>query len=100
LLQQIQSHPGLVILASNFKTNIDTAFTRRLESIIEFEMPSYNERLKLWRNNLAKNIEIAKDVNLKKSHQDFNLKLTLQNANSIKNITSQEIKLYMQTKGL
>lgn len=64
LLQRIENHPGLVILASNFKTNIDTAFTRRFQSIIEFEVPSSQERLQLWENNLPKGIKIAEDVNL------------------------------------
>lgn len=64
LLQRIENHPGLVILASNFKANIDAAFTRRFQSIIEFEVPTYNERLQLWKNNLPQGIKIAEDVNL------------------------------------
>ncbi len=50
LLQRIESHEGLVILASNFKGNIDTSFTRRFNSIIEFENPGIEERIKLWEN--------------------------------------------------
>ena len=73
LLQRIESHPGLVILASNFKSNIDAAFIRRFQSIIEFEMPSYNERLQLWSNNLPKNIEIAEDVNLKELSKKYDI---------------------------
>ena len=73
LLQRIESHPGLVILASNFKSNIDAAFTRRFQSIIEFEIPSYNERLQLWSNNLPKNIEIAEDVNLKELSKKYDI---------------------------
>jgi len=73
LLQRIENHPGLVILASNFKTNIDTAFTRRFQSIIEFEVPSYNERLKLWQNNLPKGIRIAEDVNLNELSKKYDI---------------------------
>lgn len=73
LLQRIENHPGLVILASNFKTNIDTAFTRRFQSIIEFEVPSYTERLQLWENNLPKNISIAEDVNLKELSKKYDI---------------------------
>ena len=58
LLQRIESHPGLVILASNFKSNIDTAFTRRFQSMIEFELPTNKERLALWQNNLPKHIAL------------------------------------------
>ncbi|OXB06237.1 ATP-binding protein [Flavobacterium pectinovorum] len=73
LLQRIENHPGLVILASNFKTNIDTAFTRRFQSIIEFEVPSYSERLKLWQNNLPKGIRIAEDVNLSEISKKYDI---------------------------
>jgi AAA+ superfamily predicted ATPase len=73
LLQRIENHPGLVILASNFKTNIDTAFTRRFQSIIEFEVPSHNERLQLWENNLPKGIRIADDVNLNELSKKYDI---------------------------
>lgn len=73
LLQRIENHPGLVILASNFKTNIDTAFTRRFQSIIEFEVPSYSERLLLWKNNLPKGIRIAEDVNLNELSKKYDI---------------------------
>ena len=52
LLQKIEAHPGLVILATNFKSNIDPAFTRRFQSIVDFELPTYEERVRLWKNNL------------------------------------------------
>jgi hypothetical protein len=39
LLQKIEDHPGLVILASNMKSNIDEAFTRRFQSMIHFPVP-------------------------------------------------------------
>ncbi|WP_298420560.1 ATP-binding protein [uncultured Kordia sp.] len=48
LLQRIESHSGLVILASNYRSNIDKAFTRRFQSIIEFENPGVEERRTLW----------------------------------------------------
>lgn len=65
LLQRIEAHPGLVILASNFKSNIDSAFIRRFQTIIEFELPGIRERLALWKNNLPENIplETAIDIN-------------------------------------
>lgn len=48
LLQRIEEYDGLLILASNFKNNIDEAFLRRFHNIIHFPMPNANERLKLW----------------------------------------------------
>ena len=65
LLQRIEGHPGLVILASNFKSNIDTAFTRRFQTIIEFQSPTPDERIKLWQNNLPAGIPLEEAVNLR-----------------------------------
>jgi AAA+ superfamily predicted ATPase len=58
LLQRIESHAGLVILASNMKSNIDSAFTRRFNAIIEFDNPTAQERLILWKNNIPGNIQL------------------------------------------
>ncbi|VXB29505.1 ATPase family associated with various cellular activities (AAA) [Flavobacterium sp. 9AF] len=73
LLQRIENHPGLVILASNFKSNIDSAFTRRFQSIIEFEMPLYNERIQLWENNLPKGIKMSKEVCIKELSKKYDI---------------------------
>ncbi|RAJ06522.1 ATPase family protein associated with various cellular activities (AAA) [Chitinophaga skermanii] len=48
LLQRIENYNGLVILATNFKNNIDPAFSRRFQSIIQFPMPNQAERYQLW----------------------------------------------------
>ncbi|WP_299189518.1 ATP-binding protein [uncultured Aquimarina sp.] len=73
LLQRIEAHPGLVILASNFKNNIDTAFTRRFQSIIEFENPSYKERLSLWKKNLPDKIALDKSISLEEVSKKYAL---------------------------
>jgi AAA+ superfamily predicted ATPase len=52
LLQRIEDHPGLLILASNLKSNIDEAFARRFQSMVYFAMPGHRERSRLWRNIL------------------------------------------------
>lgn len=64
LLQRVETFGGLVILASNIKSNIDEAFTRRFQSMIHFPMPRPAERLRLWQNALPKALPLADDVNL------------------------------------
>jgi len=49
LLQRIEDFNGLVILASNNKTNIDSAFLRRFNAIVHFPVPNHEERLHLWK---------------------------------------------------
>ncbi|CAL1517164.1 ATP-binding protein [Chitinophaga sp. MM2321] len=52
LLQRVEDFPGLIILASNYKSNIDQAFVRRFNSIIHFPMPNAEERYALWQTAL------------------------------------------------
>ena len=39
LLQRMESFDGLALLATNLRANIDEAFTRRLDVIVDFPMP-------------------------------------------------------------
>ncbi len=48
LLQRLEDHAGVVILASNLKENLDEAFSRRFHVVVEFPRPSEPERRKLW----------------------------------------------------
>ncbi len=48
LLQRIEDFPGVAILASNLKSNLDDAFSRRFQSFVFFPMPQPPDRLRLW----------------------------------------------------
>jgi len=48
LLQKIEDYDGIVILASNFKENIDEAFLRRLRFVIDFPVPDATQRELIW----------------------------------------------------
>ncbi len=73
LLQRIEAHPGLIILASNFKNNIDAAFTRRFHNIIEFEAPNYEERIVLWNNNLPKGVQLESSLTVEELAKKFSI---------------------------
>jgi SpoVK/Ycf46/Vps4 family AAA+-type ATPase len=49
LLQAIESYPGIAILATNLKANIDPAFVRRLRYLVDFPKPDAAMQLALWR---------------------------------------------------
>jgi SpoVK/Ycf46/Vps4 family AAA+-type ATPase len=53
LLQRIESFDGIAVLTSNSRARFDAAFTRRLDSIIEFPMPGPQERRALWLAHLG-----------------------------------------------
>ena len=52
LLQRIEDFPGTVILATNLRSNIDEAFSRRFQSVVYFPMPDEELRAELWRRML------------------------------------------------
>jgi SpoVK/Ycf46/Vps4 family AAA+-type ATPase len=62
LLQRIEDFPGIVILASNLKTNIDEAFARRFQSIIHFPMPDPAERRQLWTNMIPESMKLNEKI--------------------------------------
>lgn len=73
LLQRIEVHPGLVIIATNLKNNIDAAFTRRFHSIIEFEQPGENERLRIWQEYIPPMLSLDDDVSLEQLSKLYHL---------------------------
>jgi ATPase family associated with various cellular activities (AAA)/Winged helix domain, variant len=48
LLQRMEAYRGLAILATNMKSALDTAFTRRLRFIVNFTFPGAVERKQIW----------------------------------------------------
>jgi AAA+ superfamily predicted ATPase len=64
LLQRVEDYPGLLILASNFKSNLDEAFLRRFHALVHFPMPNENERLALWRRSMPAGLASGADVDL------------------------------------
>jgi hypothetical protein len=48
LLQAIENYQGIAILATNQKGHMDTAFTRRIRYMLEFNRPDIGQRLLIW----------------------------------------------------
>jgi DNA polymerase III delta prime subunit len=64
LLQRVENFSGLVILSTNFKTNIDDAFLRRFNAIIKFPFPDASQRHKIWEKSLPERVKIDSDVDI------------------------------------
>jgi SpoVK/Ycf46/Vps4 family AAA+-type ATPase len=63
LLQKMEEHDGVVILASNLPKNLDSAFTRRMHYTIEFARPNASLRERLWRGIYPSTVPLADDIN-------------------------------------
>ncbi|NDJ87319.1 MAG: ATP-binding protein [Chloroflexi bacterium] len=64
LLQRMETYDGVAILASNLRQNLDEAFTRRLDFMIDFPFPEDDDRQKIWRISFPSDAPLAPDVDL------------------------------------
>lgn len=64
LLQRMETFDGLVVLATNLRANIDEAFIRRLDVVVDFPLPDAGQRLALWDRCLGRRVPRADDLDL------------------------------------
>jgi len=62
LLQRIENYNGIVVLATNFKDNIDEAFLRRFQSVVYFPKPKLEQRIQLWEKYFSPVFELDVDI--------------------------------------
>jgi SpoVK/Ycf46/Vps4 family AAA+-type ATPase len=73
LLQRLEIFDGLAVLATNLRANIDEAFTRRLDAIIDFPAPTPELRERLWYQCLAPPLPLGDDLDLAFCAEAFEL---------------------------
>jgi len=64
LLQRMETFDGLAILATNLRANIDEAFTRRLDVLVDFPLPDPGHRRALWDRCLGRRLPRSAEVDL------------------------------------
>lgn len=64
LLQKIETYEGLAILATNLRQNLDDAFTRRLQFIVEFPFPDEDHRRQILTVLFPSGAPISEDLDL------------------------------------
>lgn len=62
MLSRFERHAGPVILTTNLRTNIDAAFLRRFQQIVNFPAPDAGAREKLWHQLLPANAPRAEGM--------------------------------------
>ncbi|MFD8007313.1 ATP-binding protein [Streptomyces mirabilis] len=72
LLQRLESFDGIALLTTNLRANIDEAFTRRLDLVIDFPFPDADQRLALWQHALT-HVPCAEDTDPRAVARDFEL---------------------------
>ncbi len=64
LLQRLEDHAGVVVLATNLRDKIDPAFMRRFHAVIGFPRPSEKERRRMWQRVFTPEIPLAGDLDV------------------------------------
>jgi len=73
LLQKMEDHDGIVIVATNLAQNIDEAFSRRMQFVIEFPMPDALSRERLWRGLIPRTAPLGAGVDFTFLARQFEL---------------------------
>ncbi|MCX6676988.1 MAG: ATP-binding protein [Methanothrix sp.] len=81
LLQKMEEHEGIVILATNLSRNMDEAFLRRMQFVVEFPFPEEDYRLQIWNTLLPAEAPVGDDLDI-----EFLAKKLKLAGGSIKNI--------------
>ena len=64
LLQRMEHFDGMAILTTNLRANLDEAFLRRLDVLVDFPMPDEVGRRRLWVRHLPASLPVAADLDL------------------------------------
>ncbi|MFD4604468.1 AAA family ATPase [Streptomyces sp. NPDC058464] len=72
LLQRLEAFDGIALLTTNLRANIDEAFTRRLDLVVDFPFPDEEQRLALWRHGLV-HVPSEAGIELRPLARDFEL---------------------------
>jgi ATP-dependent 26S proteasome regulatory subunit len=73
LLQRMESFDGLAVLSTNLRANLDEAFARRLDAVIDFPLPDAEYRFTLWDRCLGTSVPRTDDVDLEFAAKHFEL---------------------------
>ena len=73
LLQKMEEYPGIAILATNLRQNMDAAFTRRMRFIVDFPFPEEEDRLRIWQSMWPAEVPLAPDVDFALLARQFRL---------------------------
>lgn len=73
LLQKMEEYPGIAILSTNLRQNMDAAFTRRMRFIVDFPFPEEEDRLRIWKTVWPTEVPLGSDVDFPLLAQQFRL---------------------------
>jgi len=73
MLQKMEEYPGITVLATNLRQNMDAAFARRMRFIVDFPFPEEADRLRIWQSVWPAEVPLGADVDAAALARQFRL---------------------------
>ncbi len=73
LLQRMEAYDGVSILATNLRANLDEAFTRRLQFVVDFPFPSEEYRHRIWKALFPPSVPRAEDLDFRSLAKNYKI---------------------------
>ena len=73
LLQSMEEHDGVILLAANLFKNFDEAFLRRIQILVRFSMPDPALRLALWKRSFPGHPAVSEEISPERLAADLEL---------------------------
>jgi SpoVK/Ycf46/Vps4 family AAA+-type ATPase len=65
LLQRVEQYQGVVVLATNFQKNLDEAFLRRIQYVVDFPFPDEQARELIWKLHFPDKAPYDRDLDFR-----------------------------------
>jgi len=91
----MEEYDGMVLLATNLRTNMDEAFTRRIRFIVEFPFPDEASRSKIWKTHFPETAPLSNEIDFRFLSRQFQI-----SGGSIKNIVLNAAFLAAENGGV
>jgi hypothetical protein len=62
LLQRMEQFEGVAVLTTNLRANVDDAFLRRIDVLVDFPLPEAADRKRLWQNQFNAAVPRSPDI--------------------------------------
>lgn len=73
LLQKTEEYNGVILMATNYMSNVDEAFMRRINYVIHFPVPSADTRKKIWQSMLPTAPDISRGIDFDYIAENFEI---------------------------
>ena len=88
MLTELERFKGIAVLTTNMDKLLDGAVERRMSLKVQFELPTYEKRVQIWRKHVPSAFSLASDVSIEEISKRFEF-----SGGNIKNAVLNAVRL-------